>query len=213
MAGFIVILVIGFWIPYFSAFPHFDGQITAAMHIHAAALFGWVVVMLVQPVAIQQRALRLHRVFGWASLGVMAIVIVTSAMMLRNEYVGHLKTGATTGQALRSEYLSTAQLILLLMAYVLSFRAAVRRDISAHWRLIVCIVFLLLPAGLSRALGYWFEFPQVSAQSACMVVNLAAAGMLIARDVRTHRRTSVFVKALACYVPVAVGWLVLGRPI
>ena len=213
MAGFIVILVIGFWIPYFSAFPRFDTQITPATHIHAAALFGWVVLMLVQPVAVQQRALRLHRSLGWASLGVMAIVMVTSAMMLRNEYLGHLKTGADTAQALRSEYLSTAQLVLLLMAYVLSFRAAVRRDIDTHWRLIVCIVFLLLPAGLSRAFGYWLEFPQVSAQSACVVVNLAAAAILIVRDVRRHRRTSVFVKALACYVPVAAGWLVLGRPI
>ena len=33
------IFIAGFWIPYFSEFPHFDASITVAVHVHAVLLF------------------------------------------------------------------------------------------------------------------------------------------------------------------------------
>ena len=47
------IFVAGFWIPYLSEIPHFDQSITAAVHIHAVLLFTFLILLIVQPLAIR----------------------------------------------------------------------------------------------------------------------------------------------------------------
>jgi hypothetical protein len=56
-------------------------------------------------------------------------------------------------EALKGEYLSAAQLLLIVPAYAGSIAAARRRKIDVHWRFDACVVLLLLPAGLARTLG------------------------------------------------------------
>jgi hypothetical protein len=51
------IFVAGFWIPYFSEIPHFDETITMAAHVHAASLFCFLLLLIVQPLAIRYRAI------------------------------------------------------------------------------------------------------------------------------------------------------------
>jgi hypothetical protein len=48
-----LLMVAGFWIPYIGAFPRFDPAITVAVHIHAALLFTWIALLVIQPLAIR----------------------------------------------------------------------------------------------------------------------------------------------------------------
>ena len=94
------------------------------------------------------------------------------------------------------------------------FRAAVRRDIiDTHWRLIVCIVFLLLPAGLSRAFGYWLEFPQVLGTERLRGREIEPPPRILDRAGRTpapaHKRLCEGAWHVTCRA--AAGWLVLRK--
>ena len=55
------IFIAGFWIPYFSQIPHFDPSITTIVHIHAVLLFTFLVLLIVQPLAIRYKAFSIHR--------------------------------------------------------------------------------------------------------------------------------------------------------
>ena len=50
------IFITGFWIPHLSEIPHFDPSIATAVHVHAALLFSWVELLIVQPFPIRYRA-------------------------------------------------------------------------------------------------------------------------------------------------------------
>jgi hypothetical protein len=212
-AGLLALLVAGFWIPYLSAIPRVDSGITLAVHMHAAALFGWAALMLVQPLAIYARAHRLHRVLGRVSLAVMALVVLTSVAMLHREFQERIQSGSSMREALTGEYLSATQLLLVAIAYAFSVIVARRRNVELHWRLMLLVVLLLLPAGLARTLGYWFDVGQVISQSVCAALNLMVLGALAIHDLHARKDCAVYDFALAAYITMLAGWAILGRPV
>ena len=58
------IFLAGFWIPYLSEIPHFDVSITTAVHVHAILLFSFLILLIVQPLAIRYGAFSIHRILG-----------------------------------------------------------------------------------------------------------------------------------------------------
>ena len=76
---FPLIIVAGFWIPYFSQIPTFNASVTTAVHLHAFLLFAWVGLVVVQPLAIRNGAVLLHRVLGKASYA----YVPTGRLLLR----------------------------------------------------------------------------------------------------------------------------------
>jgi hypothetical protein len=147
------IFLAGFWIPYLSEFPNFDASITTAVHIHAALLFCFLGLLIVQPLAIRYRAFSTHRILGKLSNVLMPFILVFSVAMLWKEYHEHLDSGATLAAARNAELLSATQLLLLACFYGLSISCIRKRDVSAHMRYMICIALILLPAGLARTLG------------------------------------------------------------
>jgi hypothetical protein len=115
-----LIIVAGFWIPYFSQIPTFNASITTTVHIHAFLLFGWVALVVVQPLAIRSKALLLHRVLGKASYVLMPFIVLFSVAMLRKEYQENLASGMNVPSARSAEYLSTIQVTLFAVFYGLA---------------------------------------------------------------------------------------------
>ncbi|HEX4310499.1 MAG TPA: hypothetical protein VHZ25_10765, partial [Acidobacteriaceae bacterium] len=152
------IFIAGFWVPYFSEIPKFDASITFAVHIHALLLFCFLVLLIVQPLAIRYKAFAIHRNLGKLSNVLMPFISVSSAAMLWREYGEHLASGATAAAARNDEFLSAVQLLLLGTVYFLSISSIRKRNVSAHMRYMICIALILLPAGLARTLGYWFNY-------------------------------------------------------
>ena len=106
------IFIAGFWIPYLSETPHFDQSITAAVHIHAVLLFCFLILLIVQPLAIRDNAFSTHRILGKLSNVIIPFALVFSVAMLWKEYHEHLIDGMTPRLARNAEFLSTGQLVL-----------------------------------------------------------------------------------------------------
>ena len=75
-----------FWIPYLSEIPHFDQSITTAVHIHAVLLFCFLILLIVQPLAIRYKAFSTHRTLGKLSNILIPLALVFSVAMLWKEY-------------------------------------------------------------------------------------------------------------------------------
>jgi hypothetical protein len=53
-----LVFVAGFWIPYLSEIPRFEPSITVPVHLDALLLFAWIVLLVVQPLAIRRKMRR-----------------------------------------------------------------------------------------------------------------------------------------------------------
>lgn len=207
------IFIAGFWIPYFSEIFHFDASITAAVHIHALLLFGFLVLLIVQPLAIRYDAFSLHRRLGKLTNFLMPLVLVFSVAMLWKEYHEHLGAGATAAAAREAEFLSTVQLVLFGTLYGVAIAAIRHRDVATHMRCMICIALVVLPAGLARTMGYWFNMRQSTSQAVCLVLIDGSLLALLAFDERRRVSCRIYAAVLFAYVVLEVVWVVLGRPV
>lgn len=207
------IFIAGFWIPYLSEIPHFDQSITTAVHVHAVLLFCFLVLLIIQPLAIRYKAFSTHRILGKLSNILIPFALVFSIAMLSKEYHEHLRDGATVHMARNAEFLSAAQLLLFGALYSISIASIHRRDVATHMRCMICIALVLLPAGLARTLGYWFHIRQSSSQTACLVLIDAVLLTLIAFDRRRRLAARPYFLVLLYYVVIEAFWIGLGRPI
>ena len=210
---FPLIILAGFWIPYFSQFPTFAPSITATVHIHALLLFAWAGLLVIQPLTIRNRAYSIHRILGKASYVMMPLVVVFSIVMLRKEYQENLAAGTNVVAAGSAEYLSTIQVTLFAAFYGLAIGRILKRDTAEHMRYMICIALVLLPAGLARTLGYWFGVNQAASQTVCLALIDVCLIFLIVYDRRRHFAARPYIVALAAYGIMETGWLVLGRPV
>jgi hypothetical protein len=207
------IFVAGFWIPYFSEIPHFDPSITIPVHLHALLLFAWIVLLVIQPLAIRRGAFRLHRVLGRISYVVMPLIAVSAVAMIHKEYHEHVAGGMRPGAAFAAEFLSICQLVLLGIFYCSAVVHIRRREVPAHMRYMICIALVLLPAGLARTFGYWFDVRQSLSQTYClMVIDLCLIG-LIWFDRMRRMVGRPYLRALAAYLVMEGSWVALGRPV
>ncbi len=207
------IFIAGFWIPYLSQIPHFDQSITTAVHVHAVLLFCFLILLIVQPLAIRYKAFSTHRILGKLSNILIPLALVFSVAMLWKEYHEHLADGATLEMARNAEFLSAAQLLLFGALYGVSIASIRQRDVATHMRYMICITLVLLPAGLSRTLGYWFHIRQALSQTACLVLIDASLVALIAFDRRRRLAARPYLLVFLAYVVIEAFWITLGRPV
>jgi hypothetical protein len=207
------IFIAGFWIPYLSEIPAFDPSITPPVHVHAVLLFAWIGLLIFQPLAIRYRAFSTHRFVGRASYVVMALIVPFTIAMMCKEYHEKLSEGKSIASALQAEFVSAAQLVVTVAMYILAIARIQKRDVSAHMRYMICIAFFLLPAGLARTLGYWFNMKQVASQTISLAVIETCLAALIAYDISRQLNPRPYMVAFLAYNATAVVWIALGRPV
>ncbi|HXK22894.1 MAG TPA: hypothetical protein VMS55_09495 [Myxococcota bacterium] len=143
--GAIAVTLLGFWRTFFSQL----GKVDAAHRLHGALATGWLVLVLVQASLIGSRRYKWHRILGWTSVPVFALLVATSCYMLV------LMFSATGGMPIPFEtakifgYSDVTALPLLIIVYASAI--ILRRDRHIHSRLIsITLLAGLLPA-LARA--------------------------------------------------------------
>lgn len=214
LMALVPIFVAGFWIPYFSEFPHFDPSITTAVHIHAVLLFIFLGLLIVQPLAIRCKAVSLHRLLGKLANVLMPFILLFSAAMLWKEYREHIVTGTSAALARKDEFLSAAQLTLLGVFYWQAILSVRKRNVAGHMRYMICIALVLLPAGLARSLGYWFNFRQSSSQTVCLaVIDLLLIGLIAFDRYRSKANIRPYAVALSAYLSIETIWFLMGQPV
>ena len=206
-------MLAGFWVPYFSVFPHFDAHFSSAVHLHARVQFSWVALALVQPLAIRARAFRTHRLLGRLSYGLAPLIVVLAAAMVFKEYGEQRAAGESVRDALAGEYLSVMGLPQLSALYLLAIARIRKGDVAAHLRYMICIAIVLVPAGFSRMLGYLFDIRLRSSASASLLLVDACLVALILYDRRRHAASGAYWLTLGSLLAIEAGWYALGRPV
>jgi hypothetical protein len=133
--------------------------------------------------------------------------------MIWKEHHEKLSDGNSIASALQAEFVSTAQLVVTVAMYVMAIVSIHKRDVPAHMRYMICIAIFLLPAGLARTLGYWFDVRQVMSQTISLAVIETCLAALIAFDIRRQLNARPFIVAFLAYNATAVVWIALGRPV
>jgi hypothetical protein len=139
--------------------------------------------------------------------------VASAVAMVHKEYHEHLTNGTRSGAALAAEFLSISQLVLLGIFCCSAVIHIKRREVAAHMRYMIRIALVLLPAGLARTFGYWFDVRQSLSQTYCLaIIDLCLIG-LIWFDRNRHMVARPYIQALSAYTIIEVSWVALGRPI
>jgi hypothetical protein len=145
----LAVTAVGFWRTFFAQL----GNIDAAHMWHGASSTGWLVLVLVQASLIGSRKYRWHRVLGWSSLLLFAVLIVSSWHVLTMMLAG--KGSPMPFELAKLFALSDVTALPLL---VISYAAAIilRKDRHVHSRLIsVTLLAGLLPAAARMFNRVW----------------------------------------------------------
>jgi hypothetical protein len=136
----IAVTLVGFWRTFFSQLGHVD----AAHMLHGAASTGWLVLVLAQATLIRYRLFKWHRVIGWSSLLLFAVLLVSSWHMMAVLLAGKGAPMAFQDAKL-FVYSDVTALPLFIVCYVGAI--ALRKDRHVHSRLVATTLLAgLLPA-------------------------------------------------------------------
>lgn len=88
-------VIAAFYKSYFGHFPDFEGvispignvpiAITKVTHFHALMMVLWMLLLIVQPLLIIKKKLKWHRVLGRVSYGVVALLVISLVLIIRQE--------------------------------------------------------------------------------------------------------------------------------
>src|ERR1700727_1947208 len=119
---FLLILVafvaVGFYKPYFALIPNFDPGITPLVQVHAILLMSFVALLVAQPLLIRYRQRELHKSLGRLTYFLMPLLVASCVGVIFKEYAEALSRAPAT--ALRSIFSDVAQLLLLVVFYMLA---------------------------------------------------------------------------------------------
>ena len=140
----IAMTLLGFWPTFFSKL----GQTDAAHMLHGVASTGWLVLVLVQALLIRSRQFRWHRVLGWCSLLLFAVLLTTSWHMM-----GLLLSGKGSPMPFDTAKLFIYSDVTALPLFIICYGGAIllRKDRHVHPRLMATTLLAGLLPALARA--------------------------------------------------------------
>jgi uncharacterized membrane protein len=210
---FLLILVafvaVGFYKPYFALIPNFDPGITPLVQVHAILLMSFVALLVAQPLLIRYRQRELHKSLGRLTYFLMPLLVASCVGVIFKEYAEALSRAPAT--ALRSIFSDVAQLLLLVVFYMLAILN--RRNVPVHMRYMIAVALIVAPAGIARVLGYWFDVPRYAsglASNALLDVVLIA---LLLFDRRNHLNYRPYLLVLPLFALSHAAFAFLGMPL
>lgn len=156
-AGLLALALVAFWPSYLSKL--FDTS-NVYIHLHAITASLWMLMLVVQPLAIGARRFTLHRFIGTASY-VLAPSFIAIVVLLANSRIRGLQ-----GQAFAFQtyvlYLQLSLAALFGLLYALAIRT--RRRVPLHARFMVCTGLTMIDPVMARLLIWWDPTPSFNLQ-------------------------------------------------
>ena len=156
--GFVLLVIMaGFWASYFA----FGGAIPLAFHVHAISSMMWLALLIVQQVAVQRRAIELHRWLGRASFAVFPFLIFGFVMIINraahrfvvreDEVIAALGPAFGVGMG------------IAIAAYLTLFYLALkhRRNVKLHAGYMLATPLILFESPFSRVMGEFLPWMNV----------------------------------------------------
>jgi len=148
--GVLVLVILGFWPSYFAKFIDRTADFTLYFHFHAVTATLWLALLIVQPILIQRKKIRLHRLLGKTSY-VLIPLIFLSVLLLAH----HTITGTEQNLGL-SLWVPFKDLLILGVAFFIAIRY--RRVAPLHARGMIAAGLVLIEPALVRFMSNVF-FP------------------------------------------------------
>jgi len=149
----LVFVFAAFFKTYFGLFPHFKDT-TLLVHAHVAVLLLWFAMLIIQPILIGIRQIKLHRLVGKASYVLVPLVVISLVSMTRN-------------QQMREKDLAVFTIkIFDVSMYLLFYALAIiyKHKISWHTRFMILTAIPFLGASSAR-----LDFPGIIIQVAIIM--------------------------------------------
>ena len=210
--SFIVFVALGFYYPYFSLFPGF-ASVTRVVHIHAAALLLWVVILIAQPLLITNQKFRAHRFIGKLTYFLMPIIIISSVGVLRQQYEESIAQKISPLVSFETLYTSATELLCIMIFYSLAIYNIRRGNTASHMRYMISLALVFIPPSFGRTLGYWLYMKQIYTYNISIVLCILILIILIVYDWRKNLNFRPYLIALSIFSIIHAGWYALGNPI
>ena len=214
-----VVVITGFFKSYFGLFPNFK-DVDQTMHFHGIVLVLWFGLLIIQPVLIRKKRIKLHRLLGKFSYILVPVIIYSMVLITKHMYIREESTTMTEKERLADLFLPLSQMVAFTIIYILAMLN--RRKTPSHLRYIIACSLVLLAPGLERIPIYWFGQPEEqSTLFAFVVTDLILVG-LIFYDKKYNRKFQPYIVSLALLlvthflfflIPMTNFWQSMGQTI
>ena len=181
-ALFIILILIGvqwgFYQSYTSQFPTFANA-TTVIHIHGALLIMWLSLLVVQPMLIHFKKIKLHRSIGKVSYVLGPLIIISMFLVGKGSYWRGISVFPET------DMLSVLVLDMRgLFSFAIFWALAMsyRKTPAAHMRYMIATGILAIGPGVGRGLMASFDFSLYAALSTTDLIDLVIIGVLLGVD-------------------------------
>jgi hypothetical protein len=195
-----VITFLSFWPSFFSAIVNVETHIV----IHGISAIAWMLLTIVQASLIKSRWRRYHRKVGYFSLTLATTLVLSGLYVLQTMVLkeGGMVDGVPS-LAIKFFYIDITALALFCVFLWLAIKAARRRDIPLHLRLMTCTAILPLEAALERT--YLYGIPSLVpnfgvALYASVITLIVLTAVMVASEWWYGRSRWPFAALLAYYV-------------
>ena len=199
-AAIFAITFVSFWPSFFSAIVNIETHIV----IHGISAIAWMLLTIIQALLIKSGWRKHHRTVGYFSLSLAATLVLSGLWVIKTMLYGD--DGTADGidlLAIKFFYIDFTALVLFCVFLGLAIKAARRRDIPLHLRLMACTAIIPLEAALERT--YIYGTPSLVpnfdvALYASVVTLIAVSAVLVASEWWYGRSRWPFTVLLAYFV-------------
>lgn len=176
--GLFVLVILGFWPSYFSKF--FDGtaDFNFYFHFHVVIATLWLILLIVQPILIRKKKIRLHRTLGKFSYVLVPLIFISVMLLAHHRITGNEED---LGLIL---WIPFKDLLILGVAYFIAIRY--RKSLQIHARGMIAAGVVLIEPALVRFILYTF-FPESGFApegylATIIIIYLLFIGLIIAES-------------------------------
>jgi hypothetical protein len=175
-----LLALVAFWPSYLST----PGTATGYTHFHAVTAATWMLMLVVQPLAVRKRRLGLHRALGRTSYVIAPLVVIGMVLL------AHTKTQGVPSIELPGFYVPLSLAGLFGLSYALAI--ATRRTTALHARFMVCTALTLIDPVVVRLLFWAYATPSFRYQWITFPLTDLVFVALIWRERRSRGGRAVF---------------------
>ena len=193
-----VVVLIGFYNTYFAFFPGFE-KFKALHHIHAFVMMLWLAILIVQPMLINKRKYKWHRVVGKFSYFLVPIIIVTMFLAYKNSYLTAELNGEPHAQNLSLIFMPLTDIFPFAAFYILAIIN--KKNVVKHLRYMISTALVVVIAGLVRIflISFHFDFMPAIFISSIIVVLIFVSFILYDFRKGMQLKSNPFVTALIVF--------------
>ncbi len=210
---FIVLVFAGFYHTYFSVLFQ---PVKPVIHIHFVLMAIWIVMLIVQPFLIKYKKPALHRLIGRISYVVVPLLLLTTFILIRNEYydsISDLENRSIPGQgplshteilkqAAAQQGLALFYFIWFFVFYLLAIKN--KKKSPVHARYMLATSLSLLGPTVDRMIFFVFKMDKLPGSLPIELVAFCMAdavlAVLLLKDYRENRPVKTLLTALFIYI-------------